>query len=56
MHQSLIMSHPAQAGEPVDKLADATRINKQAQIIFVVAFVLFMAVFWAVSLAEFMSE
>ena len=44
-----------EGGEPVDKLADARRINKQGQIIFVVAFVLFQFVFWCVGLVENLS-
>ena len=43
-------------GEPVDKLADANRINKQGQIFFVVGFVLFQIVFWSVAMAEFVPE
>jgi len=45
-----------EGGEPVDKLADAKRINKQGQIIFVVAFVVFQFVFWVVGLVENLSE
>merc|ERR1712110_62874 len=45
-----------EGGEPVDKLADANRINKQGQIFFVVGFVLFQVVFWSVALAEFIPE
>ena len=43
-------------GEPVDKLQDANRINKQGQILFVLGFVLFQIIFWSVALAEFMPE
>ena len=43
-------------GAPVDKLADANRINKQGQIFFVVGFVLFQIVFWSVAMAEFVPE
>ena len=43
-------------GEPVDKLEDANRINKQGQILFVLGFVLFQIIFWAVALAEFVPE
>jgi len=45
-----------EGGEPVDKLADANRINKQGQIFFVVGFVLFQIVFWSVAMAEFVPE
>merc|ERR1719219_937416 len=43
-------------GEPVDALAEAKRVNTQGQIAFVIAFLLFQTVFWAVALAEFNSE
>ena len=43
-------------GEPVDKLEDANRINKQGQILFVLGFVLFQIIFWAVAMAEFLPE
>jgi len=42
-------------GAPVDKLAEARRINNQGKVIFVVAFFLFQTVFWAVALAENLS-
>lgn len=45
-----------QGGDPVDKLSDARRINKQGQIIFVIMFVLFQLVFWSVGLAQDFSE
>jgi len=45
-----------EGGTPVDRLEDARRINKQGQIFFVIAFLLFQIVFWAVALAEFLSE
>merc|ERR1711915_248043 len=40
----------------VNRLEAAARINKQGQIAFVVAFLLFQTVFWAVALSEFFSE
>jgi len=46
----------SEGGAPVDRLEEASRINKQGQILFVVAFFLFQVVFWSVALAEFYSE
>ena len=43
-------------GDPVDKLSDARRINKQGQVIFVIMFVLFQLVFWSVGLVENFAE
>ena len=43
-------------GKPVEKLKEAKRINKQGQIIFVIAFILFQVVFWSVGLSEFFSD
>ena len=40
----------------MDKLEDANRINKQGQILFVVGFILFQIIFWAVAMAEFLPE
>ena len=37
-------------------MADASRINKQGQIFFVVGFVLFQIVFWSVAMAEFIPQ
>jgi len=45
-----------EGGQGVDKLKEARRINKQGQIIFVVAFFLFQIVFWSVGLSEFLSD
>ena len=45
-----------EGGKPVDKMKEARRINKQGQIIFVFAFVLFQIVFWSVGLSEFYSD
>jgi len=45
-----------EGGDPVDSLDDARRINKQGQIFFVVAFLLFQIIFWSVALVEFYSE
>jgi len=39
-----------------NRLDEARRINKQGQIAFVVTFLLFQTVFWAVSLAEYFSK
>lgn len=41
-----------EGGKPVDKLEDARRINKQGQIIFIVAFVIIQTAFWSVALSE----
>ena len=43
-------------GDPVDTIEDATRINQQGQIIFVVGFFLFQIIFWGVAMAEFIPE
>ena len=43
-------------GDPVDTIEDATRINQQGQIIFVVGFFLFQMIFWGVAMAEFIPE
>ena len=43
-------------GDPVDTIEDATRINQQGQIIFVVGFFLFQIIFWGVAMAEFIHE
>ena len=45
-----------EGGKPVDKLKEARRINRQGQIIFVVAFIMFQVIFWSVGLAEFYSD
>ena len=45
-----------EGGKPVDKMKEARRINKQGQIIFVIAFVLFQVIFWSVGMAEFYSD
>ena len=45
-----------EGGEPVDKLEEARRVNKQGQIIFVVAFLIFQIIFWSVGLSEYFSE
>ena len=45
-----------EGGKPVDKMKEARRINKQGQIIFVIAFILFQLIFWSVGLAEFFSD
>ena len=45
-----------EGGKKVDKMKEARRINKQGQIIFVVAFVLFQVIFWSVGMAEFYSD
>ena len=37
-------------------MKEARRINKQGQIIFVIAFILFQLIFWSVGLAEFFSD
>ena len=37
-------------------MKEARRINKQGQIFFVVAFLLFQIVFWSVALSEFYSD
>lgn len=41
-----------EGGKPVDRLEDARRINKQGQIMFLVAFVIIQTTFWAVALSE----
>lgn len=40
----------------MDRMKEARRINKQGQIFFVVAFLLFQIVFWSVALSEFYSD
>jgi len=45
-----------EGGTGVDKLKEARRVNKQGQIIFVVAFVIFQIVFWSIGLSEYFSE
>ena len=40
----------------MDTIEDATRINQQGQIIFVVGFFLFQLIFWGVAMAEFIPE
>ena len=40
----------------MDTIEDATRINQQGQIIFVVGFFLFQIIFWGVAMAEFIPE
>ena len=45
-----------EGGKPVDKMKEARRINKQGQIFFVVAFLLFQIVFWSVALSEYYSD
>lgn len=40
----------------MDTIEDATRINQQGQIIFVVGFFLFQMIFWGVAMAEFIPE
>ena len=45
-----------EGGEAVDKLEEARRVNKQGQIIFVVAFLIFQIIFWSVGLSEYFSE
>ena len=45
-----------EGGKPVDRMKEARRINKQGQIFFVVAFLLFQIVFWSVALSEFYSD
>merc|ERR1719232_1108402 len=47
---------PNEDDKPVDKMKEARRINKQGQIIFVIAFVGFQVIFWSVGLAEFFSD
>ena len=37
-------------------MKEAKRINKQGQIIFVIAFIIFQVVFWSVGLSEFFSD
>ncbi|XP_023331543.1 uncharacterized protein LOC111703739 [Eurytemora carolleeae] len=43
-------------GSFANKLEEAARINKQGQIAFVVGFLVFQLVFWAISLSEYFSE
>merc|ERR1719225_1639919 len=50
----VMVYHTYQAAHIAEE--DARRINKQGQIFFVIAFLLFQIVFWAVALAEFLSE
>ena len=45
-----------EGGQATDKLVEARRVNKQGQIIFVVAFLLFQIVFWSVGLSEYFAE
>ena len=45
-----------EGGEAVDKLEEARRLNKQGQIIFVIAFLIFQIIFWSVGLSEYFSE
>ena len=45
-----------EGGEAVDKLEEARRLNKQGQIIFVAAFLMFQIIFWSVGLSEYFSE
>ena len=52
----LIKYFSTEGGKPVDKMKEARRINKQGQIIFVFAFVIFQIVFWSVGMAEFYSD
>ena len=40
----------------MDRMREARRINKQGQIFFVVAFLLFQIVFWSMALSEFCSD
>ena len=40
----------------MDRMKEARRINKQGQIFFVVAFLLFQIVFWSVALSDFYSD
>ena len=40
----------------MDTIEDATRINQQGQIIFVVGFFLFQIIFWGVAMGEFIPE
>jgi len=55
-NQKLWNSFFVEGGQAVDKLKEARRVNKQGQIIFVVAFFLFQIVFWSVGLSEYLSE
>ena len=52
----MLSKYFTEGGELVDKLEDASRINKQGQIIFVLGFLVFQIVFWSVALAEFVPE
>ena len=45
-----------EGGQATDKLVEARRVNKQGQIIFVVAFLLFQIIFWSVGLSEYFAE
>ena len=45
-----------EGGQGTDKLVEARRVNKQGQIIFVVAFLLFQIIFWSVGLSEYFAE